>query len=231
MGNHQQQTDTLLIIGTDLSGKNHVANLIVDKLVASGQKVEKREGKFSAPLTTATTSEDKSSFSLFMEWAFITTYPLHNRLIPYVVDYLLKKDLRKFRPAQDAVTLVISHTALRVLAFYLAHKYEQVEDIHLPAGLEEKLRALKATGVKVLVLDIDHHVREKRAAHRQAKETIDHFDRYAAANPKLSERIEDILVWLSRTYLGASKLINNDLTDQEVIAHILENGWLESPTT
>lgn len=218
--------DTLMIIGTDLSGKNHVANLLVDELHGKGLRVEKREGKFSAPPTTATTSEDKSAAALFAEWAFIHTFALHHRLIPLVVTHLIKKDLRKFRQAPDRVTLVISHTPLRVLAFYLAHLYERKEEIRLPTHLDNALKSLKTTGVRALVLDIDHHIREQRAAQRKARETLDHFDRYLAADHELSERMEDFLIWLCRTYLGASKLLNNDLTDRELIAHIHEDGWL-----
>ncbi|MDH4319050.1 MAG: hypothetical protein OEV64_11705 [Desulfobulbaceae bacterium] len=217
-----------MIIGTDLSGKNHVANLLVEELLDNGLRVEKREGKFSARATTATTSEDKSAPALFAEWAFIRTFALHHRLIPHVVTHLIKKDLRKFRPTPDRVTLVISHTPLRVLAFYLAHLYERKEDIRLPAHLDDALKSLKTTGVRTLVLDIDHHIREQRAQQRKDRETLDHFDRYLAANPELSERMEDFLIWLCQTYLEANKLLNNDLTDRELIAHIHENGWLGS---
>lgn len=212
--------DTLLVVGTDLSGKNHVANLIAENLTAAGYKVEKREGKFSAAASVATTSEDKSRFELFREWLFLRTFPLHHWLIPYVVTFLIKRDVRNFVKKDDGVLLVISHTALRVLAFYLAHVYEREADIRMPGHLERALRELSRIEAKVVVLDIEHHVREQRAARRMAKDKIDYFDRYMAENPLLSERVEDYLIWLSRVYFGATKIVNNDLTDEEILARV-----------
>lgn len=55
-----------------------------------------------------------------------------------------------------------------------------------------------------------------------AKDKIDYFDRYMAENPLLSERVEDFLIWLSRVYLGATKIVNNDLTDDEILLQVQE---------
>ncbi|MEN8257156.1 MAG: hypothetical protein ABFS09_04775 [Thermodesulfobacteriota bacterium] len=218
----ERQPACLLILGIDASGKNHVANVISDHLAAGGRMVEKRQGSFSAPASAATSSEDKGFLNLAKEALFLKAYPLLKPLIFPVINLLLNRDLQAFRQSRGAL-LVISNTALRVLAFHLGHVFSRPEEIRLPAYLATTLGAIQPrTQVASLVLDVDHHVREARVGHRLANNKADHFDQYLAGDGLLSERIEEFLVWLATTYLGARVLINNNLRDEEIIAFMQE---------
>ena len=68
--------DILLIIGTDASGKNHVANFVNDMYEKSGYGIEKRDGWFSAEASDVVSSEDKGFFSLLKEKIFLSSVPL-----------------------------------------------------------------------------------------------------------------------------------------------------------
>ena len=211
-----------LILGTDASGKNHVANVISEYMAASGQDLEKREGSFSSPATLATSSEDKGFLSLAKEALFLKSYPLLKPLIFPVINYLLNRDLHAFRPSRGPL-LVISNTALRVLAFHLGHIFCHPGEIKLPSYLVTTLQAIRPrTQATTMVLDVEHHIRETRVGHRLQNNKADHFDRYLACDGDLSERIEEFLVWLATTYLGAHVVMNNNLADDEIIAAVQE---------
>ncbi|MBI5559198.1 MAG: hypothetical protein HY885_16365 [Deltaproteobacteria bacterium] len=64
---------TLLILGTDLAGKDHVANVVADDAEAAGLKVERRRGAFSARTGRQRTSEEKGLPRLWAEWSIILT--------------------------------------------------------------------------------------------------------------------------------------------------------------
>jgi thymidylate kinase len=225
MENNLQQSppDVLLILGMDGSGKNHLANLTSDYIMSLGFAVEKREGKLAGKTTEAVSSEDKSWKELLAEKIFIWSFSYLKFTIPFLVYLLIDRDLRQFRKSERKKTIVISHTAIRLLAFYLGHIYQDSAQIILPKYLEKKLYLMtKQTKVKTIVLDIENQIRRQRIAAREAKGKIDNMDRYMA-DPKhieLSERIEDFLVWIALKYLQAFKIDNNDLSDLALINEI-----------
>ena len=49
---------------------------------------------------------------------------------------------------------------------------------------------------------------------------MDHFDRYMGSDPVRSERIEACLVHIACTWLGATRIDNNDRTPAELLAHL-----------
>lgn len=210
---------TLLILGTDMAGKDHCANVVADAAQAAGIVLERRRGALSARPNQQRTSEDKGFIRLGLEWVFLVTLPLHCRLLPLLTTLLILRDVRRFRRPNQASVLVVSHTAIRLLAFALGHLFFRVEDIRLPALTIRALRAIPTTtGARVVVLDIDHAVRAQRLAQRGDRGTLDYFDRYMGQDPQRSERIEAFLVWLGLTYLGAVRVANNNLGDTELLA-------------
>ncbi len=223
--NHRQVSqklpETLVILGTDLAGKDHFANVLTDAAVASGLKVERRRGRFSARPNHRRSSENKAFLNLWLEWIFLVTLPLHCRLLPYAIAFFIGQDIRRFRRPGDGSVMIVSHTALRLLAFGFGHLYESCEDIKMPAMVDRALRRMvPATGARAVVLDIDHLVREERMRDRLRRGTADHFDRYMARDPHRSERIESFLVWIGMTYLGAVRIENNNLSDAELLASL-----------
>ena len=218
---------TLLILGTDMAGKDHFANVVADAALHQGLRVERRRGSFSAAADRMRTSEGKGWLRLALEWAFLRTLPLHLWLLPHLTALMLLTDLRRFRLPADRMVLVVSHTAIRLLAFALGHRYDRIEDIRLPALARKALRRVgPSTGACVLVLDIDHQVRAARMAERGRRGTVDCFDRYLGQDPVRSERIEAILVWIGVHWLGAVRVENNNLGDSELLAHL--PGWQDT---
>lgn len=202
-----------------MAGKDHFANILTDAAAVAGIRMERRRGFFSARPDSRRTTEGKGRIKLGLEWLFLATLPLYCRLLPYVLAALIRCDLWLFRPPTGVSVIVVSHSALRLLAFGLAHTYKKTEDIKLPAVVDKALRLLApVTGTRTIVLDIDHGVRAARMAERQRRGTVDFFDRYLAADRDRSERIENFLVWLGITYLGAVRIENNDLSDAELLA-------------
>lgn len=212
--------DVLLILGTDASGKNHIANIVCDILENAGYSVEKREGSLCAKPTDAMSSEDKSRLRLLKEQLFITGFRYIRFLVPIVAWGLMKKELLTFRKS-DKKVIVISHTPIRVLAFYLGHIYMREKDVKMPGYLDTLLKSiLPATGVRTIVLDIDDDIRKARVALRVKSGKVDYFDQYMAKHAHLSERIESFLVWLAKTYLNAVLIENNDPDEKELIQRI-----------
>lgn len=212
--------ETILLLGTDASGKNHVANFMADMIEASGHSVEKRDGWLSKKAADIVSSEDKSTLDLMKEQAFIAAFAVTKSLIPLLAGLLVKLDLIRFRRSNRRI-IVIGHHAFRVLAFYLGHVCRKEEEIFIPLYLDRILRTIvPATGVKSIVLDIDDRIRKQRIARRKAEGKADVFDRYMAEDGVRSERIEYYLVWLSRRYLSAYVLENNDLDKRELAEEI-----------
>lgn len=209
---------TLLILGTDMAGKDHCANVVADAAQAAGIALQRRRGALSARPNQQRSSEDKGIIRLWLEWAFLVTLPLHCRLLPLLTTLLILNDVRRFRRPDQASVLVVSHTAIRLLAFALGHLFVRVEDIRLPALTVRALQAITATGTRTVVLDIDHAVRAQRLAQRGDRGTVDYFDRYMGKDPQRSERIEEFLVWIGTTYLDAVRVENNNLRDAELLA-------------
>ncbi len=209
---------TLLILGTDMAGKDHCANVVADAAQAAGIRLERRRGSLSARPNQQRSSEEKGLIRLWLERAFLATLFLHCRLLPWLTTLLIVLDLRRFQRPDQASVLVVSHTAIRLLAFALGHLFARVEDIRLPAMTMRALHAIAATGLRCVVLDIDHAIRAERLAQRNTRGTLDYFDRYMGSDPQRSERIEEFLVWIGLTYLGAVRVENNNLSDTELLA-------------
>lgn len=212
----------LLILGVDGSGKNYVANVIEDMLRAANYRVEKRAGGFSSPVTQALTSEDKGKFALWKERIFLWSFPLLKGLMLTIATLWLRHDLRRFRPSPHP-TLIVSHSALRLVAFYLGHRHHTPEHVQIPRSLERHIQTIaQRTGARTIVLDIEPEIRRQRVAQRLVNGTADHLDRYMAKSEhqELSERIEASLVWLARRYLGAVVIENNDLSPVELSEQI-----------
>ena len=55
---------TLLILGTDMAGKDHCANVVADAAQEAGLQLERRRGSLSARPTVQRSSEDKSRLRL-----------------------------------------------------------------------------------------------------------------------------------------------------------------------
>lgn len=216
---------TLLILGTDLSGKDHVANVLADAAVTAGLQVERRRGMFSSSSDRSRSSEGKGTLALLLERLFLATLPWHCRLLPFFTTLLIEYDrLRFFRP-KGARLVVVSHTPIRLLAFALGHLFPHAESVVPPTMAVSALRRLqRRTAARVVVLDIDHAVRKRRLVERSSRGTDDVFDRYMRSDAERSERIEAILVNLACEYLQATVIENNDLDRTQLLAHLVGPG-------
>ncbi|MGB0867767.1 MAG: hypothetical protein ACPGSC_14745, partial [Granulosicoccaceae bacterium] len=204
----------ILILGTDAAGKNYVGQLILRQLRAAGLPAAFRERRLSGR-DNGGVEKDKSAFGHLAEWAFVRTYPLTQVLMPWVVDILLQLDLVRTKSGEQA-EIIVSHTALRLAAFDLGHKYACVSQVQVPARTQKLLRQLyRRLDGDTIVLDIAHATRRQRVQARG--DTSDPFDRYLAARPELSERIEACMVHLATEHLDASLIENNDLSEQELL--------------
>ena len=199
----------LLILGTDAAGKDYVADFLIRRWQAAGYAVEKRAGRFSASaVDDRSSSERKGRWGRFQEQVFLNLFPLLRPLLPGVAGGLLRRDYRRFRPT-DRPVVVVSHTALRLLAFVRGQ-------VHAPPplslALQQALRALReTTQATVIVLDIDPAIRQPRISARIECGTVDPFDRYMLADRVRAERIEGGLVDLATRYLNAAVIENDDL--------------------
>ncbi|MDM8516113.1 hypothetical protein QUF76_07935 [Desulfobacterales bacterium HSG16] len=213
--------DILLILGTDASGKNYVANFIADTVEKAGFEIEKRDGGFSKEPSDVVSSEDKSWFSLIKEKMFLATFNLTKFMVMPLMAFLIKKDLKNFRKS-DLTTIVISNTPLRILSFYLGHKFDNIDQIKIPDYMDDALKSIARIGAKTIILDIDDTVRKKRIAIRLESGKADYFDLYMAEDAVRSERIENFLVWIGKKYLNAIVIENNDLNETELFDRISE---------
>ena len=202
----------LLILGTDAAGKDYVAEFLIRRWRAAGHRVEKRAGGFAAPAADArSSSERKGRWGRFQERAFLGLLPLLRPLLPTVAWLLLARDQRRFRPS--AVPLVVvSHTALRLLALVLGQHREGWATLARRPALERALRTAPP-GTTVVVLDVAPATRRRRIAARIRSGTVDPFDRYMLADPDRAEHIERCLVELATRYLNAAVIENDDLDD------------------
>ena len=201
----------LLILGTDAAGKDYVADFLIRRWQAAGYVLEKRAGGFAAPaVDDRSSSERKGRWGRFQEQVFIRLFPLLRPLLPGVAGWLLRRDRRRFRPA-DRPLVVVSHTALRLLAFVQG---QALSPPPLSLALQQALRALReTTKATVIVLDVDPDTRQRRIAVRTQQGTVDPFDRYMQAHRERAERIEGYLVTLATHHLQARVIKNNDLDE------------------
>ena len=201
----------LLILGTDAAGKDYVADFLVRRWQARGHLLEKRAGAFAgAAVDARSSSARKGRWGRFQERVFLTLFPLVRPLTPYLAQKLLARDQQRFRPA-DRPLVVVSHTALRLLAFAYG---PIIPPPPLSPALGQALHALQATtSATTIVLDIDPAIRQQRIGARVRQGTVDPFDHYMQADVERAERIERYLVTLAIEYLQAGVIENNHLTD------------------
>jgi hypothetical protein len=201
----------LLILGTDAAGKDYVTDFLIRRWQARGYSLEKRAGAFAAaPVDARSSSERKGRWGRFQEQGFLTLFPLIRPLTPYLAQKLLARDQQRFRPS-DRPVVVVSHTALRLLAFAYG---PILPPPPLSPALAQALHALQATtSPTVIVLDIDPAIRQQRIAARVQQGTVDPFDQYMQADRERAERIERYLVTLAMEHLQAGVIENNDLAD------------------
>jgi hypothetical protein len=196
-----------------------VADFLIRRWQAAGYVLEKRAGGFAAPaVDDRSSSERKGRWGRFQEQVFIRLFPLLRPLLPGVAGWLLRRDRRRFRPA-DRPMVVVSHTALRLLAFVQG---QALSPPPLSLALQQALRALReTTKATVIVLDVDPAIRQRRIAVRIQQGTVDPFDRYMLADRMRAERIEGYLVTLATHHLQARVIKNNDL-DETALETALE---------
>ncbi|MEO1365762.1 MAG: hypothetical protein AAFX50_01205 [Acidobacteriota bacterium] len=212
---------TVLLLGTDAAGKNHVADVWIRRLAELGQPLLVQEGWLSAPPGEPQGDDEKSWLSKLAEETFLTVFPLLAWALPTILNLLLYRDLRRF-PDDGRRRLVVSHSALRILAFTLGARGRGEKD--LPASSRRALAAFRRRSrAVVLVLDVDHDVRRRRIEARRDRGDDDPFDRFMLADGERSERIEACLVDLATEDLGAH-LIVNDALDDDALWRELQNA-------
>jgi hypothetical protein len=217
--------DVILLLGTDASGKDYVANILTDLIREAGGDVEKRQRFLGGKITRAASSEDKGFFDTLQEKAFLILFKRLGFLMPLLVSVITLWDSRRFRLPEGKKLVVVGHNGLRALAFYLGHRFSSVEQIRLPWYLSSALKKMKtATHAHIVVLDVDDHIRKKRIGARLSEGSEDTFDRYMHSDSERSERIEDCLVHLALKYLDGRLIENNDLSD-ETLREMMQNGF------
>lgn len=210
----------VLIIGTDASGKDHVARLVLAHLQEAGVFLEKRRGWLSAPACAADSSEHKGPGRLFAERLFLRIYPLIAWALPPALTLCILADVLIYRTLRRRPVMVVSHTALRLLAFHMGHD----DAFRMPAHLGKALAKLRGLGLQTLFVTTERHVRLGRIHDRIRRDKVDHFDLYMADRPHHGERVTDALECIAVEHLQA-RTICNDAHGDEHIAAALDEIW------
>lgn len=200
----------LVILGTDAAGKDHVADFLIQRWEALGHAVEKRAGSFSAVSVDRRSSSDrKGAFDRALELLFLTFFPVLRPLLAIVLPLMIRRDLRRFqRP--DHPVLVVSHTALRLLAFSEAWRPSST-GIPRPS-VSSLAQELRETGAKFLMLTLAPSIREQRIQRRMDNLTADPFDRLMVRDPQLANRFQRHFTALAVDSLKARVIENNNLS-------------------
>lgn len=210
----------VLILGTDASGKDHVARLVLTHLRKAGVFLEKRRGWLSAPACVADSSEHKGSGRLFAERLFLRIYPLIAWALPTALSLCILADALVYRLARRKPAMVVSHTALRLLAFHMGHE----DAFRMPVHLGKALATLRGQGLQTLFVTTERHVRLGRIHDRIQRNKVDNFDLYMAKRPRHGERVTDALQRIAMEHLQA-RTIRNDVHGDEHIAAALAEIW------
>jgi hypothetical protein len=212
----------VLLLGTDASGKNHVASVWAKNLRQLGNTVELREGWLSQRPNASPQAHQKGRFAHHAEALFLWLFPILRWFLPPILAWLIRRDLRRFKDSSNLV-MVVSHKALRILAFTLGQRPGFQAKRHVPKYLQRTLTQLATTwGGAIWVLDVDARVRLTRIYQRIQDGVDDPFDRYMVDSLPRSERIENSLVQIAKTFLGAQLLENNQASDAELWQAFLE---------
>ena len=176
--------EILLILGTDLAGKDHFANVLTDAAAVAGIKVERRRGSFSARPDSRRSSEGRVWSSSVWSGSFSPRCRSHCRLLPYVIACAYRCDLWLFRPPPDGSVIVVSHTALRLLAFGLGHTSRESRISNCrPWSRGRSGLSCRPPGRGPSCWISITEVRAARMEDRQRRGTVDFFDRYLAKDP------------------------------------------------
>lgn len=219
-GRTAERPKLVLILGTDASGKDHVARLVLAHLQEAGAFLEKRRGWLSAPACAAETSEHKGPGRLFSERLFLRIHPLIAWALPPALTLCILADVLVYRFLRRKPVMVVSHTALRLLAFHMGHD----DAFRMPAHLGKALATLRGLGLQTLFVTTERHVRLGRIHDRIRRDKVDHFDLYMARRPRHGERVTDALERIAVEHLQAWT-IRNDAHGDEHIAAALHEIW------
>lgn len=219
----------ILIVGTDASGKDHLADILTQMITEAGGTWEKRKRLLTGKPTQERYNTPKSRLELLQEKLFLLFLPSLGFLLPWGAEKILRHDIKKIRRqvSQNKV-VVVGHNCLRGLAFYWGH---HSGSRHISTPLAQTLQRMHTIpGLFTIVLNVDDSLRKIRIANRAKQGLADHFDDYLMRNEALSVRIEETLVWLTRTYLGAMLIRNDDLPEEELRA-LLAQGFAKRKET
>lgn len=213
---------TILLLGTDASGKNHVAALWAQRLRDQGCDLVVREGWLNGEPARTGDHGEKGKLSLLAERIFIILFPLMKWALPTLMGWLIRLDAARFKAPQQNL-LVISHNAMRVLALCVGIGKKWQKEEHIPKTIGKALvKMQKASDAMVVVLDVEDETRQKRIQRRLQEGSIDPFDQYMAADSERSEHIEACLVAIASRFCQAHLVENNDLSDDELWAQFVE---------
>ncbi len=205
--------ETVLLLGTDASGKNHVGRLLVSRMKEAGCHLDVREGFLCGKPFEEKDHGEKGRLALLAESVFLWLFPITRYFLPFAMGVVLRLDALRFK-RRGQKTFVISHNALRVLAFCLGQNKRFLKGGKLSKWMEASIGSIqRASGALVIVLDVEDQIRQKRIQARLQEGSIDPFDRFMAADSERSEQIEACLVGIAQQYYGAHVIENNDLSD------------------
>ena len=103
---------TLLLLGTDAAGKNHVARVWTQRMAQLGVEVRQQEGWLSASAAEPEADDDKSWLSHVAEQTFLWVFPCIAWGMPWALRFLMRRDVQRFS-MDGQRRLIISHSALR----------------------------------------------------------------------------------------------------------------------
>ncbi len=210
----------VLIIGTDASGKDHVARLALRYLRERGATLERRRGWLSAPACDAHSSEHKGPARLLAERLFLRMHPLIGRAMAPALTLCILADTWLFRTLRRRPALIVSHTALRLLAFHMGHE----ASFRIPEALARAIEGMRDAGLVTLLVTSEAPLRLRRIEGRIRRDKVDNFDLFMAARPQLADGIAAALEHIATRHLGAAT-IRNDAHGDEGILQELRRLW------
>lgn len=214
--------DVILLVGTDASGKDHVAHVLETHILALGGSVEKRKRFFSGKVTHERSSTNKGWSDRLQESVFLAVYPWLGSLLVWLIGLLTLLDARRFRAPRGKL-IVVGHNGLRALAFVMAHRQKTKGRHVFPRFLRHVFAVTKRmTKAHVVVLDVHPDVRRRRILQRSKAGETDLFDRFMLQDPARSEKIEACLIEAATKLMRGRVMINDDLHVSEIKKHILE---------